>query len=283
MVAVLNATPDSFSDSHPDTAEAVDHGLALLAAGADVIDVGGESTRPGADRVDEAVELARVLPVVTALAGAGALVSIDTTRSLVAERALHAGARIVNDVSGGLADPEMLPLLARSACRCVLMHWRGLSKDMQTRTQYDDVVADVRAALLARRRAAEQAGVDPALIVLDPGLGFGKTAAQSWQLLAALDQMPSPLLVGASRKGFLGTALGDGPRATGEREDATTAVTVLAAQAGAWGVRVHEPRASVDAVHVVDAVRTARDDADRPRGERKKAERRDDIVREGAP
>ncbi len=259
MVAVLNATPDSFSDRHPDTAEAVEHGLRLLAGGADVVDVGGESTRPGADRVDEAVELARVLPVVAALAAAGALVSVDTTRASVAERALAAGAQIVNDVSGGLADPAMLPLLARAGCRCVLMHWRGPSKDMQTRTAYDDVVQDVRSALLARRDAAERAGVDPARVVLDPGLGFGKTAAQSWTLLAHLDRLPAPLLVGASRKGLLGAVLDDGagPRATGEREDATTAVTVLAAQAGAWGVRVHEPRASADAVRVVEAVRQA--------------------------
>ncbi len=263
MVAVLNATPDSFSDSHPDTAEAVEHGLALLRGGADVIDVGGESTRPGADRVDEAVELSRVLPVVAALADVGALVSIDTTRAAVAERALDAGAQIVNDVSGGLADPGMLPLLARAGCRCVLMHWRGPSKDMQTRTRYDDLVQDVHAALLDRRTAAERAGVDPARVVLDPGLGFGKTAAQCWTLLGHLADLPAPLLVGASRKGFLGVVLGDrsGPRATGGREDATTAVTVLAAQAGAWGVRVHEPRASADAVRVVEAVRATQSSA----------------------
>ncbi len=258
MVGVVNATPDSFSDAHPDPDEAVAHGLALLAAGADLLDVGGESTRPGAGRVPVQEELRRVVPVVAALAAAGAPVSVDTTRAEVAARALEAGAQVVNDVSGGLADPAMLPLLAEAGCRCVLMHWRGPSVDMQSRASYADVVAEVAAALTARRDAAVAAGVDPARVVLDPGLGFGKTAAHNWALLRALDRLPAPLLVGASRKGFLGALLAgpDGAaRPTDGRDAATTAVTVLAALAGAWGVRVHDAAGSADALRVVEAVR----------------------------
>ena len=262
VMAVLNVTPDSFSDGgelvDPDVA--VRHGLTQLAAGADLLDVGGESTRPGAGRVPEGEELRRVLPVVERLAAAGAVVSIDTTRAAVAAAALDAGAQLVNDVSGGLADPDMLPLVAQAEVPYVVMHWRGESADMQSRARYADVVAEVRAELEERLEAAQAAGVDLRRVLVDPGLGFAKTAEHSWALLRALPQLAGlgcPLLVGASRKGFLGALLADldgAPRPARERDAATAAVTVLAAQAGAWGVRVHDVRSSADAVRVVEAV-----------------------------
>lgn len=258
-MGVVNATPDSFSDAHPDAGDTVAHGLSLLAAGADLLDVGGESTRPGAGRVDADEELRRVVPVVRELVAAGALVSVDTVRASVAEAALDAGAVIVNDVSGGEADPAMLPLVAGAGCGVVLMHWRGPSADMQDRAVYDDVVAEVRAALSDRLAAAMAAGVAQEQVVLDPGLGFGKTAEHNWALLKALPELRTlrvPLLVGASRKGFLGALLAgqDGPRPAAERDAASAALTVVAAQAGAWAVRVHDVRSSADAVRVVEAL-----------------------------
>ena len=255
VMGVVNATPDSFSDGYPDADVAVQHGLRLLADGADLLDVGGESTRPGAGRVDADEERQRVLPVVQALAAEGAVVSVDTTRASVAAAALGAGATIVNDVSGGLADPAMLPLVAEAGVPYVVMHWRGHSADMQSRAVYEDVVGEVCAELVQRRDAALAAGVAGERIVLDPGLGFAKQPEHSWALLRALPTLVAlghPLLVGASRKGFLGALLDDRPAA--ERDDATAAVTVLAAQAGAWAVRVHEVRASADAVRVVEQV-----------------------------
>jgi dihydropteroate synthase len=262
VVGVVNVTPDSFSDGgdalEPDVA--VRHGLQLLSAGADLLDVGGESTRPGAARVPVHEELRRVLPVVRGLAAAGAVVSVDTTRAEVAEAALEAGAQLVNDVSGGLADPAMLPLVADAEVPYVVMHWRGESADMQSRARYDDVVAEVRAELQQRLDAVAAAGVDLRRVLLDPGLGFAKTADHGWSLLRALDELADlgcPLLVGASRKAFLGAALAgpDGvPRPPKERDAATAAVTVLAAQAGAWGVRVHDAAGSADAVRVVAAL-----------------------------
>ena len=211
VMGVVNVTPDSFSDGgrHLETAAAVRHGLVLLHDGADLLDVGGESTRPGAERVSEQVERDRVVPVVGALAAEGAAVSVDTMRASVAAAALDAGALLVNDVSGGLADPAMLPLVAERGCAYVAMHWRGHSSDMQTRAVYDDVVADVASELRARRDAALAAGVAPDRLVLDPGLGFAKTAEHNWALLAGLDHLTplGPLLVGASRKGFLGALL----------------------------------------------------------------------------
>jgi dihydropteroate synthase len=249
-MGILNVTPDSFSDAH--LSDAVEHGRRLLDAGADLIDVGGESTRPGAQRVPEAEELARVLPVVEALA-ADIAVSVDTTRAAVATAAVAAGARMVNDVSGGLADPQMLPAVAAAGVPYVAMHWRGHSADMQTRAVYDDVVVEVRDELAARRDAALDAGIQE--LVLDPGLGFAKTAEHNWALLQRLDALIAldrPLLIGASRKAFLGALL-DGRRPA-ERDDATTAVTVLAAQAGAWAVRVHDVAGSADAVRVVARV-----------------------------
>lgn len=255
VMGVVNATPDSFSDGFPGAEAALQHGLRLLAEGADLLDVGGESTRPGAERVPEREELRRVLPVVRGLAEAGAVVSVDTTRASVAAAALEAGAQLVNDVSGGLADPAMLPLVAAAGVPYVVMHWRGHSADMQSRAQYADVVAEVCAELGQRRDAALAAGVAGERIVLDPGLGFAKQPEHSWALVRALPALAAlghPLLVGASRKAFLGVLL-DG-RPPGERDHATAALTVLAAQAGAWAVRVHAVRASVDAVRVVEQV-----------------------------
>ncbi|CAN5148192.1 dihydropteroate synthase [soil metagenome] len=262
VMGVVNATPDSFSDGGvlDGVDGAVRHGLQLLTDGADLVDVGGESTRPGAERVPASEELHRVLPVVQGLVAAGAVVSVDTMRASVAEAALGAGARMVNDVSGGLADPAMLPLVAEAGVAYVAMHWRGHSSDMQGRAVYDDVVDDVAVELLRRADAAVSAGVDPERLLLDPGLGFAKTAAHSWAVLRRLDVLTGlgrPLLVGASRKGFLGSLLADAdgsPRPVRERDAATAAVTVLAAQAGAWAVRVHEARSSVDAVRVVAQV-----------------------------
>jgi dihydropteroate synthase len=260
VLGVVNVTPDSFSDCgrHATTADAVGRGLALVADGADLVDVGGESTRPGADRVEAAVERQRVVPVVHALAAAGVPVTVDTTRAAVAISALEAGAVAVNDVSGGLADPSMLFVVADHEVPVVLMHWRGPSRDMQSRTHYDDVVREVVDHLAERADAAIRAGVAPERVVLDPGLGFAKTAAHNWALLAHLDRLRAlghPVLVGASRKAFLGSLLAEGatPRRTDDREDATTAVTALAAAAGAWGVRVHHARASADAVRVAAA------------------------------
>lgn len=266
VMGVLNVTPDSFSDGgcFADTVSAVAHGLALHAAGADWVDVGGESTRPGADRVAAAEECARVLPVVAELAAAGLAVSVDTTRAEVAAAALDAGATLVNDVSGGLADAGMAPLVAERGVPWVLMHWRGHSREMHAAARYGDVVTEVCAELTARVEDVVAAGVDPAQLVLDPGLGFAKNAEHNWALLAGLDRLVGlglPLLVGASRKTFLGRLLAgpDGePRPAPERDAATLATTVLAAEAGAWGVRVHDAAASVDAVRTVAAVHAAR-------------------------
>ena len=266
VMGVLNVTPDSFSDggNYADHDSAVAHGLEMHAAGADYVDVGGESTRPGADRVDAAEECARILPVIRDLAAEGVRVSVDTTRSEVAEAALDAGAVLVNDVSGGLADSGMAKLVADAGVPWVLMHWRGHSKRMYAQANYDDVVAEVCDELTARRDDALAAGVAAEQLVLDPGLGFAKNAAHNWALLAGLDRIIGlglPVLVGASRKTFLGRLLA-GPDAEPlppERRDAATlATTVLAAQAGAWGVRVHDAAASVDAIKVVAAVRGAR-------------------------
>jgi dihydropteroate synthase len=263
-MGVLNVTPDSFSDGgcYADRDDAVAHGLEMAAAGADYVDVGGESTRPGADRVDAQEECRRVLPVIADLAAAGVRVSVDTSRAEVAEAALGAGAVLVNDVSGGLADAGMAGLVAGAGIPWVLMHWRGHSRDMQARAVYEDVVAEVRAELCARVDAALAAGVAEEQLVLDPGLGFAKNATHNWQLLDSLDRLVDlglPVLVGASRKGFLGRLLSapDRPRSPEELDAATLATTVLAARAGAWGVRVHDAAASVDAVRVVAAVRGA--------------------------
>jgi len=254
-MGVLNVTPDSFSDGgrYSATDPAVAHGRTMLSEGADLIDVGGESTRPGAHRVDVEEELRRVVPVVRALSAEGADVSIDTTRAVVARAAVQAGAVLVNDVSGGLADPDMLAVVAELGSPFVVMHWRGHSADMQDRAVYADVVAEVRDELQQRLEACAAAGVRD--VVVDPGLGFAKRPAHTWALLRALPEFAAlgrPLLVGVSRKGFLGELL-DGREPRG-RDAATAALTVYAAQAGAWAVRVHDVAASVDAVRVVRAV-----------------------------
>ena len=266
VMGVPNVTPDSFSDGgrYADRDAAIAHGVALRADGADLVDVGGESTRPGAERVDPATESARVLPVVRELAAAGVPVSIDTTRASVAAEALAAGATVVNDVSGGLADPAMAKLVADVGCPWVLMHWRGHSRDMRRLAVYDDVVAEVRAELAQRADDALGAGVAADQLILDPGLGFAKTAEHNWLLSANLDAILSlgfPVLFAASRKSYLGALLADRagePRPVHEREAATLATTVLAVAAGVWGVRVHDVRASVDAIKVWEATCRAR-------------------------
>jgi dihydropteroate synthase len=265
-MGVLNVTPDSFSDGgcFADAASAIAHGLAMHAAGADFVDVGGESTRPGADRVDAAEECRRILPVVRELAAAGVRTSVDTTRADVAESAIDAGATLVNDVSGGLADAGMAKLVADAGVPWVLMHWRGHSREMYAAARYGDVVTEVCAELTARVEDVVAAGVPPEQLVLDPGLGFAKNAEHNWALLGGLDRLLGlglPVLLGASRKTFLGRLLADrdgSPRAAEGRDAASLATTVLAAEAGVWGVRVHDAAASVDAVRTVEAVRAAR-------------------------
>jgi dihydropteroate synthase len=273
VLGILNVTPDSFSDGgrYLDRDHAVAHGVAMRDAGADLVDVGGESTRPGAARVEPAEELARVLPVVRDLVAEGVRVSIDTTRAAVAERAVEAGAVVVNDVSGGLADAGMGRVVAQARVPWILMHWRGHSARMAELAVYRDVVADVRAELVARADAALLAGVDPGRIVLDPGLGFAKNAAHNWALLRRLDALVAlgfPVLVGASRKRFLGNLLGgpDGtPRPPAGRDTATAAISALAACAGAWGVRVHDVESSLDAVAVAAELSRAASPAARTR------------------
>ena len=257
-MGVLNVTPDSFSDGgrYADLDAAVSHGLALREAGADIIDVGGESTRPGAGRVDAATEIARVLPVVERLVAAGVPVSIDTTRAEVAAAALTAGVAVVNDVSGGLADKGMASVVADAGCPWILMHWRGHSRRMAELAVYGDVVAEVRDELRQRVDDAVAAGVDPGRLILDPGLGFAKKPEHNWALSAHLDQLTAlgyPVLFAASRKTYLGRLLADAngePRPVAGREAATIATSVLAVAAGAWGVRVHDVRATVDALAV---------------------------------
>jgi dihydropteroate synthase len=262
LMGVVNVTPDSFSDggrwAEPDTAMA--HARDLLAAGADILDIGGESTRPGATRPLVEEELARVVPVISALAAEGAVVSVDTMRAEVAGAALAAGATLVNDVSGGLADPAILAVVADAGAPYVAMHWRAHSDHMRDFAVYDGpggVVEAVRAELAARVDAMLAAGIAADRIVLDPGLGFAKRAPHNWELLAGLDRIADlghPVLVGASRKSFLGTLLAgpDGaPRPVDQREAANTAVTVHLARAGVWGIRVHDVRASHDALRVV--------------------------------
>jgi dihydropteroate synthase len=266
VMGVLNVTPDSFSDGgcFADTPSAVAHGLAMHAAGADYVDVGGESTRPGADRVDAEEECRRVLPVIRELVDAGVRTSVDTVRAEVAEAAIDAGAALVNDVSGGLADDGMAKLVADAGVPWVLMHWRGHSREMYAAARYGDVVTEVCAELTARVEDVVAAGVSPEQLVLDPGLGFAKRAEHNWAVLAGLDRIVSlglPVLVGASRKTFLGKLLADHDgtvRPAELRDAATLATTVLAAETGVWGVRVHDAGASVDAVRTVAAVRAAR-------------------------
>ncbi|MCD9878469.1 dihydropteroate synthase [Streptomyces guryensis] len=261
VMGILNVTPDSFSDGglYAQAQQAIDRGLDLAAQGADIVDVGGESTRPGARPVALAEELARTVPVVRELARAGVCVSIDTMRAAVARAAVEAGACLVNDVSGGLADPDMAPVVAASGIPYVATHWRAPSREMDRHADYRDVVVEVMAELDLRVRRLKDQGVDPARIVLDPGLGFSKRTEHDWTLLAGLGtlrRLGFPLLVGASRKRFIGAALasgGAGDVPPGERDSATAAVSALAAAAGAFCVRVHDVRASLDAVRMAAA------------------------------
>jgi dihydropteroate synthase len=304
-MGVVNVTPDSFSDGGQwfGATAAIEHGLELIAQGADIVDVGGESTRPGAQRVPADEELRRVKPVITELVKAGAVVSVDTMRAQVAEWALEAGVSLVNDVSGGLADPYMPRLVAKASIPYVVVHWRGHSHDMYSRAVYADVVSEVHDELAQRIDAVTAEGVDPSMIVLDPGLGFSKNPAawgpdaHNWQLLAGLPKLATiggrdfPVLVGASRKRYLSRlsyppggrpsvppdVRAGGPdrenrdlirpartdeeprehRPYWENDDATAAITAIAAAAGAWCVRVHHVPANADAVRVAAAYRAA--------------------------
>jgi dihydropteroate synthase len=266
VMGVLNVTPDSFSDGgrYADLDAAVAHGVQMHRDGADLVDVGGESTRPGASRVDEPAEVARVLPVIRELAAAGVPMSIDTTRAGVAAAALAAGVSVVNDVSGGLADPAMAAVVVEYGCPWVLMHWRGHSRQMHQLATYHNVIKEVRDELRTQADAALAAGVPASKIILDPGLGFAKRAEHNWQLSAHLDEITGlgfPVLVGASRKSYLGLLLADAdgtPRPVQAREAATIATSLLAVQAGAWGVRVHDVLGTVDALRVLRAIRSAR-------------------------
>jgi dihydropteroate synthase len=259
VMGVLNVTPDSFSDGgrYFTVDDALNHAHEMWALGADLVDVGGESTRPGADRVEAEVEIARIEPVIKELSAAGVRISVDTMRARVADAALAAGATVVNDVSGGLADPDMARVVAAAGVPWILMHWRGHSRNMNSLADYTDVVAEVRDELRARVDAALAAGVSPEAVVIDPGLGFAKQAEHDWALLRHLDVFMGlgfPVLVGASRKRFIGRLLAaaDGtPRPPDGREDATAAISTMAAAKGVWGVRVHDVGRSMDAVRVV--------------------------------
>jgi dihydropteroate synthase len=238
VMGILNVTPDSFADGgrHNDFEAAVNRGHEMLAEGVDIIDVGGESTKPGVDRVSEEEELARVIPVIQELAKAGARISIDTMRASTARAAIEAGAQIINDVSGGLADPDMLPTAAQLGVPYIAMHWRGHSKDMNSRAVYGDVVRDVISEMQERVSAALDAGITKDKLIIDPGIGFAKDAHQNWEIIDSIDEFVAlgyPVLIGASRKRFLG---GDNPD---EREAATIELTKRLSTSGIWGVRVH--------------------------------------------
>jgi len=245
VMGILNVTPDSFADGgrHNDFEAAVHHGHEMLAEGVDIIDIGGESTKPGVERVSEEEELARVIPVIKELAKTGVRISIDTMRASTARAAISAGAQIINDVSGGLADPEMLPTAAQLGVPYIAMHWRGHSKDMNSRAVYGDVVKDEIAELQERVNAALDAGITKGNLILDPGIGFAKEAHHNWEIIDSIDQFVAlgyPVLVGGSRKRFLG---GDNPD---EREAATIELTKRLSTSGIWGVRVHSVKAHKD-------------------------------------
>ncbi len=264
VMGVVNVTPDSFSDGGEWFAPgaAIEHGHVLLAQGADLVDVGGESTRPGAERPSVDEELRRVVPVVRALAAAGATVSIDTMRASVAAQALDAGAGMVNDVSGGLADAAMAPLVASAGVPFIAMHWRGHSVDMQSRAVYDDVVREVCAELRQRVDALQAGGISDTNLILDPGFGFAKNADHNWSLLHGIDEIVGlghRVLIGTSRKAFLGR-VGRAPgseRAPSARDVATATTSLYAALHGVWAVRVHDVAATVDALDVAAAIEGA--------------------------
>ena len=238
VMGILNVTPDSFADGgrHNEFDDAVAHGLAMIAEGVDIIDIGGESTRPGADRVSEEEELERTIPVITELVKHGVTISIDTMRASTAEAAVKAGASIINDVSGGLADSHMLQTAARLQVPYIAMHWRGQSKDMNSKVIYGDVVNDVIAELNERIEAALDAGIQKDKLIIDPGLGFAKDAEHNWAIIDSIDRFVAlgyPVLVGGSRKRFLGGSSPD------EREAATIELTKRLGATGVWAVRVH--------------------------------------------
>jgi dihydropteroate synthase len=259
VIGVVNVTPDSFSDGGLwfESRDAIDHGLELINEGADIVEVGGESTRPGADRPTVEEELRRVLPVVFELAATGAVVSIDSMRPEVVAQAVAAGAAMVNDVSGGRADPAMLRLVAELQVPYVCMHWRGHAAGMQNLALYTDVVTEVIAELRQQISAALSAGVAAERLIIDPGFGFAKTGEHNWQLLQRMGELSAlslPVLAGVSRKSFLGALLADSesrPRQAKERDAATTALTTILAGQGIWGVRVHSVRPNRDAIAVV--------------------------------
>jgi dihydropteroate synthase len=261
VMGVLNVTPDSFSDGgrFNDAQIATNHALQMIKDGADIIDIGGESTRPGSERISVQEELDRVLPVISALADSGIALSIDTMRPEVARAAIAAGACMINDVSGGKSDPEMLEYASSLNSPYILMHWRGPSNIMNTLTDYQDVVADVTAEISQQVDVAVAAGIARERIVIDPGIGFAKTVDQNWPILKHLDVLEGlglPILMGASRKKFLGELLAkDGvPRDSDERESATAAISTLMAARGLWAVRVHDVKSSSDAIAVVDRI-----------------------------
>jgi dihydropteroate synthase len=258
-MGILNITPDSFADGgrHFDFESAINRAKEMISEGVDIIDVGGESTRPGADRVTEEIERDRVIPVITELAELGATLSIDTTRANIAQAAIGAGATMVNDVSGGLADPKMAALIAsNSNIQYVVMHWRGHSKNMQKAAEYQNVVTEVKDELDDRVIALTKVGVLPEQIILDPGIGFAKSSAHNWELLKNIDRLNLlgfPILVGASRKRFLGDLLG--ATVADDRESASIALTTHLAKAGVWGVRTHSVKPHRDAIAVVEEMR----------------------------
>lgn len=265
IMGVLNVTPDSFSDGGEffDSEKAIEHGRELIAQGAQIIDVGGESTRPGAQRVSPEEEQRRVMGVIAALSSAGVAVSIDTMNASTAAAAVGAGASIINDVSGGLADPQMFNIAADTGANLIISHWRGFSDVMDTQNDYQNVAKDVAKELQARIQAAIDAGVQRDRIIVDPGLGFAKDLKQNWQLVAKLDELEKlgyPILVGASRKRFIAGVLEpDSPaEADNQRRDVATAVlTALLLQRKLWGVRVHNVQLTADTVRVVAALREA--------------------------
>lgn len=265
VMGVVNVTPDSFSDGGEwfTPGAAIEHGQDLIAQGADLLDIGGESTRPGAERPSEDEELRRVIPVVTALVETGVPVSIDTMRASVARRALEAGARMLNDVSGGLADPAMAPLAAEAGVPFIAMHWRGHSVGMQANAVYDDVVGEVCEELRRRIQALRESGIDEDNLVIDPGFGFAKTAEHNWSLLHRLDEIVAigpRVLIGTSRKAFLGR-VGREPgheRPPKHRDVATATTSLYAALHGVWAVRVHDVASTVDALDVAEAIEEGR-------------------------
>ena len=259
VLGILNVTPDSFADGGKflEPAAAIMQGRKLITEGADIIDVGGESTRPGAERVSAEEELKRVIPVITELVKDGAVVSVDTTRSEVAKAAIKAGATYVNDVSGGLADEKMAQLIAANPkVQYIVMHWRGQSKDMQSKAIYKDVVKEVKDELDDRVNELIKAGVQAEQIILDPGIGFAKEAEHNWQILQNIERfqlLGYPILVGASRKRFLGELIN--AKNADDREAASIALTAELARLNIWGVRTHSVKPHRDAIAVADRLR----------------------------